>query len=43
MIQTDDRGLAVECRPLDRLIPYAKNARTRDDGHVAQIPIRRDE
>jgi DNA modification methylase len=29
--------LAVEYRPLDRLIPYARNARTHSDAQVAQI------
>jgi hypothetical protein len=28
---------AVEQWPLDRLIPYARNARTHDDDQVAQI------
>ena len=31
------RNLAVEYRPLGSLIPYAKNARTHSDEHVAQI------
>ena len=31
------RNLAVEYRPLGDLIPYAKNARTHSDEHVAQI------
>jgi DNA modification methylase len=29
--------LAIEYRPIGDLIPYAKNARTHDDAHVAQI------
>jgi DNA modification methylase len=29
--------LAIEYRPIGGLIPYAKNARTHDDAHVAQI------
>ncbi|SDB20209.1 site-specific DNA-methyltransferase [Bauldia litoralis] len=29
--------LAVEYRPLDRLVPYAKNARTHSDAQVAEI------
>src|SRR5512145_500267 len=32
-----NRLLAVTYRPIRDLIPYAKNARTHDDGHVAQI------
>lgn len=32
-----DRALAVAYRPLDRLIPYAKNARTHSDQQVAEI------
>ena len=31
------RDLAVEQRPLDSLIPYAKNARTHSDAQVAEI------
>jgi hypothetical protein len=31
------RNLAVEYRPIGSLIPYAKNARTHSDEHVAQI------
>src|SRR3954447_13249467 len=31
------RDLAVDHRPLDRLIPYARNARTHSDAQVAQI------
>ena len=36
---TDPKGsrLAVEYRPVGDLIPYAKNARTHDEAHVAQI------
>ena len=33
----DPRKLAVTYRPIGDLIPYAKNARTHDDAHVAQI------
>src|ERR1700680_2452115 len=32
-----DRSLSVEYRPLDGLIPYARNARTHSDEQVAQI------
>src|SRR3954462_10418782 len=31
------RDLAVDHRPLDALIPYARNARTHSDAQVAQI------
>ena len=31
------RRLAIEYRPIGDLIPYAKNARTHDETHVAQI------
>ena len=30
-------SLAIEYRPLDRLIPYARNARTHSDAQVAEI------
>jgi DNA modification methylase len=33
----DERALQVEYRPLDRLIPYARNARTHSDRQVAEI------
>ena len=29
--------LTIETVPVDRLIPYARNARTHDEGQVAQI------
>lgn len=32
-----DRRLAVEYRPLDALVPYARNARTHSDAQVAEI------
>jgi ParB-like chromosome segregation protein Spo0J len=32
-----DRQLAVEYRPLDSLVPYARNARTHTDAQVAEI------
>jgi DNA modification methylase len=32
-----DGALAIEYRPLDALIPYARNARTHSDAQVAQI------
>ncbi len=32
-----DRDLPVEYRPLDGLIPYARNARTHSQEQVAQI------
>ena len=32
-----DRVLRVEYRPLENLIPYARNARTHSDAQVAQI------
>jgi len=31
------RTLTIDYRPIGELIPYAKNARTHDDAHVAQI------
>src|SRR5687767_13102465 len=33
----DDLGLRVEYRPVEALIPYARNARTHSDAQVAQI------
>src|SRR4051812_9561831 len=33
----NDRALRVEYRPLEGLIPYARNARTHSDAQVAQI------
>ncbi len=33
----DDQKLAVEYRPLGRLIPYARNARTHSDEQIAEI------
>jgi len=36
-INAEGRRLAVEYRPIGDLIPYAKNARTNDEAHVAQI------
>ena len=33
----NDRRLSIEYRPIGDLIPYAKNARTHDEAHVAQI------
>jgi hypothetical protein len=32
-----DRQLAVEYRPLDSLVPYARNARTHSEAQVAEI------
>ncbi len=32
-----DRTLQVEYRPIDQLVPYARNARTHSDAHIAQI------
>src|SRR5690606_16479779 len=32
-----ERQLAVEYRPLDSLVPYARNARTHSDAQVAEI------
>jgi DNA invertase Pin-like site-specific DNA recombinase len=32
-----DRNLTVEYRPVEELIPYARNARTHSDEQVAQI------
>jgi len=32
-----DRVLRVEYRPLENLIPYARNARTHSEAQVAQI------
>jgi DNA modification methylase len=37
MVQINDHHLSIEYRPITALIPYAKNARTHDDAHVAQI------
>src|ERR1700710_1229309 len=34
---TGNSALAIEYRPLDRLIPYARNARTHSDAQVAEI------
>jgi DNA modification methylase len=34
---SDDRVLRVEYRPLESLIPYARNARTHSDAQVAEI------
>ena len=33
----DDQRLQVEYWPLDRLIPYARNARTHSDAQVAEV------
>jgi hypothetical protein len=37
MAQAADRRLIVVYRPIDGLIPFAKNPWPHDDGHVAQI------
>jgi ParB-like chromosome segregation protein Spo0J len=34
---SDDLPLQVEYWPLDRLIPYARNARTHSDAQIAEI------
>lgn len=36
-VRHNDGALAIEYRPLDALIPYARNARTHSDAQVAQI------